>query len=386
MFRDHPDRHYLFQFHYGGGFKYYLTQSLSLRGDLRHMISFENMDNDLVATIGVSYTFGTPAKKVPAQKGHLKKHEETVLPGTKDHATRKSEVHGTSDSDRNIQAKSETTTQDHIKPKEKVHDVQINQEPAHQEKLETKKPIKTKKQIVSKPVQQVATGSKTNTDRMASHKGYHKMQPKTLVSKQSDRELQMAYVDTDADGILDHVDKCPATPRNVRVNIFGCAPDHDRDGVIDVLDQCPDTPAKTKVDKMGCRITVIKKPQKHVVNLPEKRQTWRTTIQFDYKSAQIKSVYHANLLSITQWMKKISDPVIIINSHTDNIGSQIYNINLSDKRADSLKKYLHEQFQTPEHLIKTFSFGETQPVADNATEEGRQKNRRAEIVVTDNKH
>lgn len=386
MFKGHPDRHYLFQFHYGCGIKYYLTKSLSLRGDLRHMISFENMDNDLSAILGISYSFGTPAKENPEQKGPHKKKEDTVSPKTQDHATiekKHPKKTATIDSENKKLAESETSTQIPLKTKEIEKNSQTKTKTAHQE---TKIPTQTDKKSVSKPPQQIASGKKMATDRMAAQKGQATMQSTSFINKKSDKELQMAYVDTDADGILDHVDKCPSTPRNVRVNMFGCAPDHDRDGVIDVLDQCPGTHARTKVDKYGCRINTIKNSKKYVKISPENLKIFQTTIQFDYKSAQVKDTYHANLLKITQWMKKIKHPVIIINSHTDNIGSQIYNINLSDKRAYSIKKYLHDHFQISDHLIKTYSFGETQPVADNATEEGRQKNRRAEIVVTEIMH
>jgi OOP family OmpA-OmpF porin len=390
MFRDHPSRHYLFQFHYGGGMKYYLTKSLSIRGDLRHMISFDNMDNDLSATFGISYTFGTPAKEKLGQRDSHKKHEDLVSSRTKDassiekkHPEKQVVTHSNekkhpkkkaaTDAENKKQTQSESSIQAPLKTKKGEKKSLKKAETAYQEE---KKPTHTDEKKLSP--QQFASGKKIRSNQMASQKGQATtMHAHSLLNKKSDKELQMAYVDTDADGIYDHVDKCPATPHNVSVNMFGCAPDLDRDGVIDVLDQCPGTHAKTKVDKYGCRINPI---------IVEKSQKYQTTIQFDYKSAQIKETYHAKLFRITQWMKKMKHPVIIINSHTDNIGSQIYNINLSDKRADSLKKYLHEHFLISEHLITTYSFGETQPVADNATEEGRQKNRRAEVVVTENLH
>ena len=377
MFRDHPDRHYLFQFHYGAGIKYSLTDTLTLRGDFRHMISFDNMDNDLSAIFGISYTFGMPAKEKHRPKDPHKKHENIVSPKTKDHTTIKtkhaetdakhSETHATPESHQKTQAKTETSKQVSLESKE------TKKEPEPQVTLETKK----------------------TTDRMDSHKDHAKLQAESHMDQKSNEELQMAYVDIDADGVLDHIDRCPKTPRNVRVNMFGCGPDHDRDGVIDVLDHCPNTPAKTKVDQNGCRIKAIIIPDKHVQTIPKKAhkfqvpkktQKFQMVIEFDYKSALIKDIYYVQIAKIKQWIKKLDHPVLIINSHTDNIGSHIYNINLSEKRAESVKNYLHRHFQIPDHLIKLYCFGESQPIADNSTEEGRQKNRRAEIVVTENNH
>ena len=58
--------------------------------------------------------------------------------------------------------------------------------------------------------------------------------------------------DSDGDGVLDQVDKCPGTPRGVKVDANGCPLDSDGDGIPDYLDKCPDTPAGVKVDATGC--------------------------------------------------------------------------------------------------------------------------------------
>lgn len=59
-------------------------------------------------------------------------------------------------------------------------------------------------------------------------------------------------IDSDGDGVPDNLDKCPNTPKGVKVDKNGCPIDTDRDGVPDYLDKCPDTPAKVKVDSVGC--------------------------------------------------------------------------------------------------------------------------------------
>jgi outer membrane protein OmpA-like peptidoglycan-associated protein len=60
------------------------------------------------------------------------------------------------------------------------------------------------------------------------------------------------FVDSDGDGVPDYMDKCPNTPKGVKVDNFGCPLDSDGDGVPDYLDKCPNTPAGVKVDANGC--------------------------------------------------------------------------------------------------------------------------------------
>jgi OOP family OmpA-OmpF porin len=65
-------------------------------------------------------------------------------------------------------------------------------------------------------------------------------------------------VDTDGDGVYDHLDKCPETPAGVKVDAQGCPLDSDGDGVYDYLDQCPDTPKGVSVDSQGCPLDTDK--------------------------------------------------------------------------------------------------------------------------------
>jgi len=71
---------------------------------------------------------------------------------------------------------------------------------------------------------------------------------------------------------------------------------------------------------------------------------------------------------------------IQIIGHTDSVGNDAYNLNLSNKRADAVKKYLISK-NIPETLITSVGKGETMPIADNKTAEGRFKNRRVEFII-----
>ena len=81
-------------------------------------------------------------------------------------------------------------------------------------------------------------------------------------------------------------------------------------------------------------------------------------------------------------MNENPDLKIEIQAHTDNQGRAAYNKKLSDRRADSALQYLIENGIAPERM-SSVGFGDTKPVADNATEEGRQQNRRVELIIID---
>lgn len=72
---------------------------------------------------------------------------------------------------------------------------------------------------------------------------------------------------------------------------------------------------------------------------------------------------------------------IEIQGHTDNIGSEAYNLKLGQTRAESVKRYLHTKHYIPLHRMSAFSYGESRPVASNDTANNRAKNRRVVLVV-----
>ena len=70
-----------------------------------------------------------------------------------------------------------------------------------------------------------------------------------------------------------------------------------------------------------------------------------------------------------------------IQGHTDSSGPEAWNLVLSKKRAEAVMEYLHKKFRIPLHRMAVIGFGSTEPIADNATREGRAKNRRVVILV-----
>jgi OOP family OmpA-OmpF porin len=175
--------------------------------------------------------------------------------------------------------------------------------------------------------------------------------------------------DSDGDGVVDSMDKCPDTPKGASVDAAGCPLDSDGDGVPDYLDKCTNTPKGAKVDKDGC-------PEK----LAEKVSI-ALLIEFDSGKADIKSKYEEQIKKVADFMTTYPETTAVIEGHTDNVGKEASNVRLSTMRAESVRTYLIEKFGiAPERLI-TKGLGSSQPVADNATPEGRQKNRRITAVI-----
>lgn len=104
-------------------------------------------------------------------------------------------------------------------------------------------------------------------------------------------------------------------------------------------------------------------------------------IKFEVDSAEILPKYDLDITKVADFMKKNSTTTAIIEGHTDNVGTEEYNRGLSQRRAESVVNELVNKFGIERSRVSAKGYGMSRPVADNATEEGRQKNRRIEAVI-----
>ena len=175
-------------------------------------------------------------------------------------------------------------------------------------------------------------------------------------------------LDSDGDGVPDYMDKCPGTPAGAKVDANGCPLDSDGDGVPDYMDRCPGTPAGAKVDAHGCEIVA-----NVTINL--------VNDEFDFDSAALKPEMQAALDGFaSKVMTSKGNESLSITGHTDSIGSEAYNQGLSERRAGAVAGYLAGK-GIDAGMMRTQGAGESQPAADNGTREGRAKNRRVEIAT-----
>lgn len=140
--------------------------------------------------------------------------------------------------------------------------------------------------------------------------------------------------------------------------------DADRDGVVDAADECPRTPSGQRVDSIGCGYHI------------------QVEAQFDIDSAIIKPQSYEGLDVAASLLKRVPTMRGVIEGHTDATGSERYNQALSERRAAAVSAYLIER-GVDAARIPAKGMGESQPIADNETAEGRAQNRRVVLRRTD---
>ncbi len=175
--------------------------------------------------------------------------------------------------------------------------------------------------------------------------------------------------DADGDGIKDSDDACPneAGPRANN----GCPyEDKDGDGVLDKDDECPEVAGT--VANNGC-------PEVSVEVLNQLNVDFKSVL-FDYNKASIRSESFDTLDNIASIMNEYPNTRFLIEGHTDSRGSDSYNLDLSDRRAASVREYFLGKGVQASRL-ESKGFGETRPVATNNTAAGRQENRRVELSI-----
>jgi outer membrane protein OmpA-like peptidoglycan-associated protein len=114
---------------------------------------------------------------------------------------------------------------------------------------------------------------------------------------------------------------------------------------------------------------------------PSAPPTVRLPIFFEFNSAELRPESRALLDKVGAALSsdELATFRFSVEGHTDSIGSESYNTELSAERAEAVKAYLMAQ-GVPEDRLGTVGHGEASPVADNSTEEGRQRNRRVEVI------
>jgi OOP family OmpA-OmpF porin len=144
--------------------------------------------------------------------------------------------------------------------------------------------------------------------------------------------------------------------------------DSDGDGVPDNRDKCPGTPAGTRVDANGC---------------PEVGESLARLqdVYFDFNKATLKPGAGPTLDQAASSLKANPKMTIRLEGHTDSVGSDGYNLRLSQRRADAVRRYLAGQGIEAGRL-DSIGKGESQPVASNASNDGRAQTRRVEFIVS----
>ncbi len=185
--------------------------------------------------------------------------------------------------------------------------------------------------------------------------------------------------DDDLDGIPDLLDACPRSGEDLDgyEDQDGCPePDNDKDGVPDVEDQCPNTPGERDREPRGC-------PAKDSLVLVTDCEVKITQqIHFALGNDTIKPESFRILDAVADVLAKNATFQIEVQGHTDDKGSAPYNLELSNRRAHAVLKYLVAHGIAPERLAAR-GYGKDVPLMPNISEENRSLNRRVQFVRTD---
>jgi outer membrane protein OmpA-like peptidoglycan-associated protein len=189
--------------------------------------------------------------------------------------------------------------------------------------------------------------------------------------------------DRDNDGINDDVDKCPDDPEDKDdfEDDDGCPdPDNDADGIPDVSDECKLEPETRNGvdDEDGCPDVKLElvEVRKDIGKIEIKQKVY-----FETGKATIRSISFELLNQVAIAIKSNPAMSVLVEGHTDSVGSNTFNMGLSQRRADSVREYLLGQGVEGERLT-AIGFGEEKPIDSNQTKDGREKNRRVEFTIT----
>ncbi len=104
-------------------------------------------------------------------------------------------------------------------------------------------------------------------------------------------------------------------------------------------------------------------------------------VKFDFDKDVVRPDSYADIQNLADFMSQFPDTRTTVEGHTDSVGTDAYNLDLSERRANSVRKVLVDDYGVGSNRVDSVGYGETRPVADNATEEGRAINRRVEAHV-----
>ncbi|MCZ6746705.1 MAG: OmpA family protein [Acidobacteria bacterium] len=208
-------------------------------------------------------------------------------------------------------------------------------------------------------------------------------------------------VDSDGDQVPDGLDDCMTTPAGARVDAQGCALDEDGDGVPDGLDTCEGTPAGLPVDGDGCPIDSDGDGLKDDVDacpafagpggvddegcprfrLDKTARISMPGVTFAFGSSVLTDAGMEELGALVAALNYYDDLTFEIEGHTDDVGSERDNFLISMDRARAVRRFLTDAGINPDRM-SIRGYGEIRPIADNTTKEGRAENRRIEVFVT----
>jgi OmpA-OmpF porin, OOP family len=333
----------------GLGLKYFVTDSVALRGDARQVMVFERHNSVMYNweyTAGVTFLFGgktaaAPVKAEPAPTSRL-----SVMPGSIA-GGEKATIDWASENATNCDLQPNIGT---VKPQGSMT-ITPTADTAYN--LSCYGPGGTSNStaniiVTSLPAAPVPTSSLSVTPRSISHGESATLTWNAKDARTCDLQPGIGQVETQGGK-----DITPAADTTYRLNCSG--------------------PGGTTTSTAS--VSVVAPP---VVLSPEKEETVNLLVEFDFNKSIVKPEFYPNVNAVGDFMQKYPTVDITVEGHTDNVGKNAYNQKLSQRRAEAVKKYIVDKFDIDAKRIKAVGYGETKPIDSNKTAEGRYHNRRVQ--------
>ncbi|WP_240615596.1 OmpA family protein [Alteromonas facilis] len=208
--------------------------------------------------------------------------------------------------------------------------------------------------------------------------------------------------DSDGDGVMDSRDQCPNTPPGQAVDTTGCNNDLDGDGVVNANDQCPNTPKGTPVNAVGCSLVndsdndgVPNDKDQCPDSLPndkvdangcvifeEKELSIALRVLFANNSDVVTNPQDAEIKAFADFLNRYVNTSAVIEGHTSSVGSDSYNMALSERRANAVRDLLINAYGIDAGRLSAEGFGETRLLDASDSAEAHKMNRRIEAKVS----
>jgi outer membrane protein, adhesin transport system len=156
--------------------------------------------------------------------------------------------------------------------------------------------------------------------------------------------------------------------------------DRQRDKDMEWLSRCPaEAPQLQAVNKQQLLESLYQDPRFRLAE--GGKVAFRMDAKFEFQSSEISDEYQKDLKDAAEFLRKYPAVEAVIEGHTDYIGTREYNLDLSQRRAEAVRRYLIDVYDVSPSRLKAKGWGEEKPIADNETDEGRSLNRRVELVM-----
>ena len=182
--------------------------------------------------------------------------------------------------------------------------------------------------------------------------------------------VESAKLDSDSDGVVDELDSEDDNPNN----------DTDGDGFANIDEKKANTNPLDKMEHPKPAIKEVKQEEKQKFQEDIKAILKLHKVEFETNSAKLTKEGMDTVKKVSDVLKKYPDIIIEIAGHTDSDGNADYNMKLSQKRVDEVKKELIG-LEIDANRLKAVGYGESKPLVPNDTPENKARNRRVEFII-----